>query len=106
MSTTSEEIATVRRRRVLPWATIIVSGATAIVIGLMSLETILSNTPNARTSVHATHSSTVAAPGPATTSITPSPVIEPNPKFFFGAGDGSAGYYSEQPAQMNGSSSR
>jgi hypothetical protein len=27
--------------------------------------------------------------------ITPSPVIEPNPKFFIGAGDGSGGSYDE-----------
>jgi hypothetical protein len=31
--------------------------------------------------------------------ITPSPVIESNPKFFFGAGDGSSGYYDERPAR-------
>jgi len=27
----------------------------------------------------------------------PSPVIDPNPVFFFGTGDGSAGYYAEDP---------
>jgi hypothetical protein len=37
--------------------------------------------------------------GPATFEIVPSPVIEPNPKFFFGAGDGSSGYYDERPAR-------
>jgi hypothetical protein len=36
---------------------------------------------------------------PATFEIAPSPVIEPNPKFFFGAGDGSSGYYDERPAR-------
>jgi len=35
----------------------------------------------------------------ATREITPSPVIEPNPKFFFGSGDGSSGYYDERPAR-------
>jgi hypothetical protein len=37
--------------------------------------------------------------GPATFEIAPSPVIEPNPKFFFGARDGSSGYYDERPAR-------
>jgi hypothetical protein len=35
--------------------------------------------------------------GPATLEIVPSPVIDPNPTFFFGTGDGSAGYYAEGP---------
>lgn len=35
----------------------------------------------------------------ATREITPSPVIESNPKFFFGAGDGSSGYYDDRPAR-------
>ena len=39
------------------------------------------------------------AEGATTREITPSPVIESNPKFFFGAGDGSSGYYDEQPAR-------
>jgi hypothetical protein len=29
--------------------------------------------------------------------IVSSPVIDPNPTFFFGTGDGSAGYYAEAP---------
>jgi hypothetical protein len=36
---------------------------------------------------------------PATFEIAPSPVIEPDPKFFFGTGDGSSGYYDERPAR-------
>jgi hypothetical protein len=35
----------------------------------------------------------------ASREITSSPVIESNPKFFFGAGDGSSGYYDERPAR-------
>jgi hypothetical protein len=30
-------------------------------------------------------------------SFVPSPTIETNPKFFFGTGDGSNGYYAERP---------
>jgi hypothetical protein len=33
------------------------------------------------------------------TSFVVSPTIDTNPKFFFGAGDGSNGYYAERPRQ-------
>jgi hypothetical protein len=36
---------------------------------------------------------------PAAIEIAPSPVIEPDPRFFAGAGDGSNGYYPERPAR-------
>jgi hypothetical protein len=36
-------------------------------------------------------------PASETVSIVASPTIDANPQFFFGAGDGSAGYYAEQP---------
>jgi hypothetical protein len=42
-----------------------------------------------------------SAPGPAAkteeVSFVASPTIDTNPKFFFGAGDGSNGYYAERP---------
>ena len=40
--------------------------------------------------------------------IVPSPVIETNPQFFYGTGDGSDGYYSEGPiySERPGSSSK
>jgi hypothetical protein len=31
--------------------------------------------------------------------IVPSPVIDTNPQFYFGTGDGSSGYYAEQPGR-------
>jgi len=31
--------------------------------------------------------------------IVPSPVIDTNPQFYFGAGDGSSGYYADQPVR-------
>jgi hypothetical protein len=37
------------------------------------------------------------SPGAGYSKIVPSPVIETNPKFFFGSGDGSNGYYAERP---------
>ena len=36
---------------------------------------------------------------PAAFEIKPSPVIEPDPAFFVGAGDGGNGYYAERPAR-------
>ena len=36
---------------------------------------------------------------PAALEIKPSPVIEPDPGFFVGAGDGGNGYYAERPAR-------
>lgn len=36
---------------------------------------------------------------PVASEITPSAVIEPDPGFFVGAGDGSSGYYVERPAR-------
>ena len=41
----------------------------------------------------------MAALGPVTFEIVPSPVIDTNGQFFFGTGDASAGYYSERPVQ-------
>jgi len=36
---------------------------------------------------------------PVAFEIKPSPVVEPDPAFFIGAGDGSNGYYAEHPAR-------
>jgi hypothetical protein len=36
---------------------------------------------------------------PAAIEIAPSPVIEPDPRFFAGAGGGSNGYYPKRPAR-------
>ena len=36
---------------------------------------------------------------PAAFVIVPSPVIDTNPQFYFGTGDGSSGYYAEAPAR-------
>jgi hypothetical protein len=35
---------------------------------------------------------------PATLAIVPSPVMDTHPEFYFGTGDGSCGYYAEQPS--------
>jgi hypothetical protein len=95
MSTLGVDVTTVRPRRVLRWVTIIASGAIAVAVGVLGAESVLSTTIGTRADFHATLSPTDAAPGPATFDIVASPVIETNPKFFFGTGDASAGYYSE-----------
>jgi hypothetical protein len=82
------------------WAIVGIAAAIALV-GLLTAETL-------RTTAFATKDgSSVSQPPAAETApakaeveqtkydITPSPVIEPNPKFFIGAGDGSNGSYDE-----------
>jgi len=77
------------------WA--IVGAAAAIaMVGLLTAESLRTT---AQTSV--SRSPETAAPAKAEVEetsfeITPSPVMEPNPKFFIGAGDGSNGSYEER----------
>lgn len=101
MGTMSLDVTTVRPRRVLRWAAMIGGAATAVVIGLLTSESFSSTaTDHAKAGINAwVVSEYDAAPGPVTFEIVPSPVIETNAQFFFGTGDGSAGYYSERPIQ-------
>jgi hypothetical protein len=101
MSTVGVDIA---KGRASPWAIVIAGGAFASFIGLATAGSMLFTGLNAEARVPATHgpSVTSSAPAgvdtaPATLAIVPSPVIDPNPVFFFGTGDGSAGYYAERP---------
>ncbi len=97
MSTTSLDITTVRPRRVLRWAAIIGGAATAVVIGLLTAESSFYTATDPKAGNNASLSQPVAASGPVTFEIVPSPVIDTNAQFFFGTGDGGAGYYSERP---------
>lgn len=97
MSTISLDITTIRPRRVLPWAAMIGGAATGVAIGLLAAGLYTATNPNAGAS--ASLSQPVAALEPVTFEIVPSPVIAANGQFFFGTGDGSAGYYSERPVQ-------
>ena len=83
----------------------VVGGFTAVVItGLLFAEPLYSakiiTKPPARVEV----SGSVAnhEPGNVTASIVPSPAIDTNGQFFFGSGDGSNGYYAEQPETTPG----
>ena len=98
------DIAKVRKHRTSPWAIVIAGGAIATFIGFTTAGSVLSTAINAdaRVPAHQGPSVTSSAPAnvdiaPATLAIVPSPVIDPNPVFFFGTGDGSAGYYAEGP---------
>ena len=98
MSTMSFDVTTVRPRRMLRWAAIIGgAAATAVVIGLLIAQSFFHTVTNAKPS--ANFSLNVATPELVTFEIVPSPVIETNGQFFFGTGDGSAGYYSERPVR-------
>jgi hypothetical protein len=101
MSTVGLDIAKHRRS---PWAIVIAGGAIASFIGLATAGSVLFTAINVEAKAPGTHGSSVtsSAPAavdiaPATLAIVPSPVIDPNPVFFFGSGDGSAGYYAERP---------
>ena len=98
------DIAKVRKHRTSPWAIVIAGGAIATFIGLATAGSVLFAAINAdaRVSARQGPSVTSSAPahvdtGPATFAIVPSPVVDPHPVFFFGTGDGSAGYYAERP---------
>jgi hypothetical protein len=81
----------------------IVAGiAILVVIGLLIAGSVISTTSDATTGTRITAPAfstlaSVESLGPKTFDIVSSPVIEPNPVFYFGTGDGSAGYYAEQP---------
>ena len=99
MSTKSLDITTIRPRRVLPWAATIGGAATGVAIGLLTAGFFLYPATNPNAGASTSLSRPVAGLRPVTFEIVPSPVIETNGQFFFGTGDGSAGYYSERPGQ-------
>jgi|SRR5580700_9405141 hypothetical protein len=99
MKTTNANVPIVARRPVLRWAVLIGGIAGGFATGLLTAKS-FSFSSNAPKSVIAAKSNQPAvAPASAASEIVPSPVIEPNPQFFFGTGDGSAGYYSDRPAR-------
>jgi hypothetical protein len=80
----------------------IIAGAAAIVGIAVLTAGSLASTHRARTNTtptFATFTPSLAFGEPAAFAIVPSPVIDTNPQFYFGAGDGSAGYYAEAPAR-------
>ena len=101
----STVVTNVRKNRGSFWAVVIAGGAIATLAGLATVESMLFTTIRADARVAANQ-----GPPPATLdvdvasgtlAIVPSPVIDPNPVFFFGAGDGSAGFFAEQPTSQS-----
>jgi hypothetical protein len=101
MRTTSLDVTIVRQRRALRRAAII-GGAAAVATALLFAEPFSFPAADQKAATDANVSQRVATSGqaalePATFEIVTSPVIETNPQFFFGSGDGSNGYYAERP---------
>jgi hypothetical protein len=97
----SKVVTEVRRHRMSAWAVVIAGGAIATLVGLATVESVLFTAIDAEARVAATQSPPVAPltvdVAAGSLAIVPSPVIDTNPVFFFGTGDGSAGYYAENP---------
>src|SRR6476619_1494265 len=101
----STVVTNVRKHRGSCWAVVIAGGAIATLAGLATVESVLFTTIRADARVAANQSPPSATldvdVAPGTLAIVPSPVIDPNPVFFFGAGDGSAGFFAEQPTSQS-----
>jgi hypothetical protein len=94
---TSMTLAANHQRRAL--LAVIAGGAAVVGIAVLTAGS-LASTSRPRTDITPTFGNfTMQFVEPAAFTIVPSPVIETNPQFYFGAGDGSAGYYAEAPAR-------
>ena len=77
-----------------------IGGATAaFMVALAFANPFYSATADSKAPVTAHVSQPVAAHGPGTEAVSfvASPVIDTSSEFFYGAGDGSSGYYAERP---------
>jgi hypothetical protein len=93
-------LAAIRHHHLFPRFVVIAGGACPLALSLLAVGSVLSTTSGARTASAATFSTFErVAEGPATLAIVPSPVIDTSGEFFFGTGDGCAGYYAEQPSR-------
>jgi hypothetical protein len=91
----------IRKLRVTFWAITAAGGATVIALACLAAASMHATAIKAET-VNTQSVQVELAKGdttPAALEIKPSPVIEPDPGFFVGAGDGSNGYYAERPPQ-------
>jgi len=80
---------------------VIAGGAAAVGIAVLTAGA-LASASHARTDTtptFGTFTTTLEFVEPAAFVIEPSPVIDTSPQFYFGTGDGSNGYYAEQPAR-------
>lgn len=98
MNTTNANVPIVARRPVLRWAVLVGGIAVGFATGLLTAKSFSFSSNEPRAAIVAKPAQPAAAPAPATSAIVPSPVIEANPQFFFGTGDGNGGYYSDRQA--------
>ena len=93
-----------RKHRMRFGTIVIAGGAVAIALGWLataSMHTTAIKAETADTRIVHVEPSTLDTGDttPAASEIKPSPVIESDPGFFVGAGDGRNGYYAERPAR-------
>lgn len=98
MNTTNANVPIVARRPALRWAVLIGGIAVGFATGLLTAKSFSFTAHEPKAAIAAKPAQPAAAPAPATSEIVPSPVIEANPQFFIGTGDGNGGYYTERPA--------
>ena len=82
---------------------VVIAGATAaVMVALLFAKPFYSATidPKAPSSADVNQPVASQEPETETVSFVTSPTIDTNPQFFFGCGDGSNGYYAEQPEPM------
>ena len=103
MSTLGLDTTTVRPRRMFLWVAIIGGAAIAIAIALLFTGPFSSTATGSKTAIDTNLNQPLAGQGHVTPEPEPvafvtSPVMDKDPQFFFGCGDGSNGYYAQQPA--------
>jgi hypothetical protein len=79
--------------------TAIGGAAAAVIVALVLAKPFYSAMADSKASANADVSQRVAAHEPATEAVSfvTSPTMDTSSEFFYGAGDGSAGYYAERP---------
>jgi hypothetical protein len=98
MNTTNANVPIVARRPVLRWAVLISGIAVGFATGLLTAKSFSFSANETKAPIATKQAQPAATPAPATSEIVPSPVIEANPQFFYGTGDGNGGYYSDRQA--------
>jgi hypothetical protein len=98
MNTTNANVPIVARRPVLSWAVLVGGIAVGFATGLLTAKSFSFTSKEPKAAIAAKATQPAAAPAPTTAEIVPSPVIETDPQFFFGTGDGNGGYNSDRPA--------
>jgi hypothetical protein len=84
----------VHPHRMLRWAAVIAGMTVSFAMGLLTANSLSSTAERPHAAIDTVVNQ--PAPTPAVSEIVPSPVIEANPQFFYGAGDGN-GYWADRP---------